>query len=211
MPNIGRTETEAMLAGVVRNHPNDHFLQIPRVDNVARCYVCELVPGLKNAMVDFTGVRPTSTEEALTFEASDSDPGNHWKPKGCRVIVTHNTMLSTLKSRDPDVEKSQGVAMWWKIYWLPPFQRLLWTIEPPSSNLLRSVLPLFSRACCSIPWSLGAWPLVSRPSRKDYENHENQCERRELAETTLCFNSCPCGRLNSNIFRGIVPNFLKDS
>ena len=56
MPNIGRTETEAMLAGVVRNHPNDHFLQIPRVDNVARCYVCELVPGLKNAMLDFTGV-----------------------------------------------------------------------------------------------------------------------------------------------------------
>ena len=56
MPNTGRTETEAMLAGVVRNHPNDHFLQIPRVDNVARCYVCELVPGLKNAMLDFTGV-----------------------------------------------------------------------------------------------------------------------------------------------------------
>ena len=24
MPNIGRTETEAMLAGVGRNHPNDH-------------------------------------------------------------------------------------------------------------------------------------------------------------------------------------------
>ena len=44
----------AMLAGVGRNHPNDHFLQIPRVDNVARCYVCELVPGLKNAMLDFT-------------------------------------------------------------------------------------------------------------------------------------------------------------
>ena len=56
MPNIGRTETEAMLAGVGRNHPNDHFLQIPRVDNVARCYVCEFVPGLKNAMLDFTGV-----------------------------------------------------------------------------------------------------------------------------------------------------------
>ena len=56
MPNIGRTETEAMLAGVGRNHPNDHFLQTPRVDNVARCYVCELVPGLKNAMLDFTGV-----------------------------------------------------------------------------------------------------------------------------------------------------------
>ena len=56
MPNIGRTETEAMLAGVGRNHPNDHFLQIPRVDNVARCYVCELVPGLNNAMLDFTGV-----------------------------------------------------------------------------------------------------------------------------------------------------------
>ena len=56
MPNIGRTETEAMLAGVGRNHPNDHFLQIPRVDNVARCYVCELVPGPKNAMLDFTGV-----------------------------------------------------------------------------------------------------------------------------------------------------------
>ena len=93
-------------------------------------------------------------------------------------------MLSTLKSRDPDVEKSQGVAMWFN-YWLPPFKRLLWTIEPPSSKL-RSVLPFFSRACCSIPWSLGAWPLVSRPSRKDYEN---QCERRELAETTLCFNS----------------------
>ena len=56
MPNIGRTETEAMLAGVGRNHPNDHFLQIPKVDNVARCYVCEFVPGLKNAMLDFTGV-----------------------------------------------------------------------------------------------------------------------------------------------------------
>ena len=53
MPNIGRTETEAMLAGVGRNHPNDHFLQIPRVDNVARCYVCELVPGLKKRYVRF--------------------------------------------------------------------------------------------------------------------------------------------------------------
>ena len=53
MPNIGRTETEAMLAGVGRNHPNDHCLQIPRVDNVARCYVCELVPGLKKRYVRF--------------------------------------------------------------------------------------------------------------------------------------------------------------
>ena len=53
MPNIGRTETEAMLAGVGRNHPNDHFLQIPRVDNVARCYVCELVPELKKRYVRF--------------------------------------------------------------------------------------------------------------------------------------------------------------
>ena len=69
MPNIWRTETEAMLAGVVRNHPNDHFLQIPRVDNVARCYVCELVPGLRNAMLDFTGV--CRKHDVYFFQGSD--------------------------------------------------------------------------------------------------------------------------------------------
>ena len=80
MPNIGRTETEAMLAGVGRNHPNDHFLQIPRVDNVARCYVCELVPGLKNAMLDFTGVYNCAPvfypiHKQVNFASSSPRPG----------------------------------------------------------------------------------------------------------------------------------------
>ena len=74
MPNIGRTETEAMLAGVGRNHPNDHFLQIPRVDNVARCYVCELVPGLKNAMLDFTGVYQNPNKIPLKLFKTDQTP-----------------------------------------------------------------------------------------------------------------------------------------
>jgi hypothetical protein len=65
MPNIGRTETEAMLAGVGRNHPNDHFLQIPRVDNVARCYVCESVPGLKKRYVRFHRCNYTITNYIL--------------------------------------------------------------------------------------------------------------------------------------------------
>ena len=32
------------------------FSKSPGVEDVARCYVCELVPGLENAMLDFTGV-----------------------------------------------------------------------------------------------------------------------------------------------------------
>ena len=56
MPKVGRTEPEAMLAGVGKNEQNDQFLQIPRSEDVARCYVCELVPGLDCAMLDFAGV-----------------------------------------------------------------------------------------------------------------------------------------------------------
>ena len=76
MPNIGRTETEAMLAGVGRNHPNDHFLQIPRVDNVARCYVCELVPGLKKRYVRFhrcTSISLTMPHSEIENDAAISN------------------------------------------------------------------------------------------------------------------------------------------
>ena len=88
MPNIGRTETEAMLAGVGRNHPNDHFLQIPRVDNVARCYVCELVPGLKKSYVRFRRCIPYYPHSLanplgayITFRQTPSISHIHWVDK----------------------------------------------------------------------------------------------------------------------------------
>ena len=89
MPNIGRTETEAMLAGVGRNHPNDHFLQIPRVDNVARCYVCESVPGLKKRYVRFHRCNYTITNYILYIYNPMLDPYLNHPACACKVVLFH--------------------------------------------------------------------------------------------------------------------------